>query len=200
MHTDILQVAHIRGYTACLAIACVGGLAILAMPIEIHPVLGRTGVFNYLWPMALPIVGIALMPILRARRYDIVVVSPYRRERACLDFACGGACVLLSIAIARAGVLPIDEVGLGALFYGMFVVAVYPLAGSLSWMPPLAFAFLVWLLGSDMYGTPRPWAVTLPGATPQHQLAAIVLLGASGGIIRVWHKLHPIPRRRETWM
>lgn len=164
MHASLFAVTRIRGYVTATLAGLLCAALILAMPIDMHPVIGRTGVFNLLWPIILSLGGLISIPILRHRDLTLVKSSPYRMQRTFLDLGCICFVIVLSSGVASLGLIGFMEILPGLLFYVLLASACYPWAGGTAWMPGVGYALLVWLLGTDHFGIARPWAVTLPSA------------------------------------
>ncbi len=201
MHSHVLSLWRMRGYTLSAAFLLLLGLCIALLPSDLHPVPGRLGAYSRLWPLLLSFVSLPLIIIHSRRHVTPRSYDPYAFRHFVEDLLFSSLCSLACCSVASCGSPSFLDVSYTFAFYTLLTALFLNIFPTLSWLPPFCIAIIVWLLGTDGYGSAKSWALTLPGSSPHLRIVVLVLLLLTLALSRFFsyeHSALPFSRQHEA--
>lgn len=174
---EVLLVTRVRGLLSAWIIYMLLFIGFLFLPKGIFHVLGRDNVYNHIWPIYFSLFGVSQLKTQKNWERTAELTAPRPRRRQIIDLLL----IYLGLAFSSSIVLFSAEFFAQALRNALFFVALsaccYRFLRSLAWLPGVGYAFVIWLLGTDILRQPKPWALPL---LPAHNSTA---LGIVAGLI-----------------
>lgn len=186
-----LLVARIRG----LQLAAMTGVATTALlwlvPGGLVPVPGREGVFALVWPL-LPLLAACAVPEVMSRALTPTEIIAPRSWLRRLGTMSGALLVQLStLLLAAFSHEPTVIIRNYVLYFGLAAIHSGIFEPRSAWAVLVAPTIVVWLLGTDLGGNPKPWALFL--LPPESIVAATAALAL--GVIGLVVCAHPLNLR-----
>jgi len=145
---------------------------------------GRLGIYTYVWPL-IPALTTVFLPLVSMR-------SDGARDRAAPAFArrraadLAGFTALGLCAVAwRQDLSALVLVRNLALFVGLTALCIRLLGPTAAWMLPACLVMVTWLLGTDVHGEPRGWAVLLHASGSVSAAAVTAVVTVAGSVAYV---------------
>lgn len=177
----LFLVCRVRGVFLAAALGVLAAIILAAIPGGSLPIPGREGVFALVWPL-MPIVASFGIPILVARnRSTLETLSPRATSIRVSTLA---AVLLIQVSLLMPSISWYGIVVLRnyMIFFGVSAIFSILVTPRGAWAALVGPTMVIWLLGTDLAGEAKPWAVLLLG--PDSRFA--LFLGASLAIIGVF--------------